>query len=236
MHYLLFVMLLLSLTGCKPRWFVESDPSRKYEDRWLLEFDTEQYSQIIWDYATELKHDKFLNLEQAYVCMNSEATTIHLEFITQDILEMCEARILLVEVVDGFLDRFNHSKAIGKIAYPYPMTEAQLELYINFESYYGIYVDPFYIGWIALEDGIAHYYAFTLKNQKLDLFNVRSEPFFKSRSFVHFEKDAEQRYRLHHPELQKNKRGPIRNLTSILTPSTPQQNTGTTTYLPQFGL
>lgn len=188
------LMLVLAFTSCRRLPPNEVD----YKDRVLMQFDTDEFSQVVWDYVTELKYDRRLHLENAMVCFDGHSK-LRLQFSTQLIIEMCEARELLVDVAEGLLDKINHNKGVASLLDPYPLTADQLEIYIDFQSYYGLYADPFYIGWVVLEDGMAYYYAFTLKNTKLNSWEVRSEPYFKSRSFVFFEREAEKKYKEAHP-------------------------------------
>lgn len=194
-RYLLILFILVTLVGCKR----PPPPGPAYEERFLVEYDTSDLSELIWDYTTNLKHDKSLFLEDCMVCSGPEHSKIRLQFVTQSILEMCEARDLLVDVVEGLLDRIksNHVKFHLR---PDPFTADQLEVYINCESFFGEYVDPFYVGWIVLEEGMAYYYAFTLKNPELDEWNTRIEPYEKSRTFVKYERQAEAKYKQAHPK------------------------------------
>ncbi len=195
MRYIVALMLLLSLAGCKER--------SMYEDRLILETDTDDLSTMIIGFTTELFHEKHLFLEQSYVIYNQPVTTLRLEFSTQDILEMGEARHLLVDVVEGLLDRINQGELAAEFL-PNPFTAEHLEIYIDFQSFHGLHVDPYFVGWVVLEKGIAYYYAFTLKNQRLDFWNVRHEPYFKSRSFSMLERAAEKQYQEAHPKANKS--------------------------------
>lgn len=164
-----------------------------YQHRVLREINTEDFSSVIIPYAVELRYDKRLHLQQSYVLYAGGAPKIRLQFISQDILEMCQARGLLVDVVEGLLDRLNRNipRTTG---FPYPFTAASLEIYIDFESYYSRYVDPYYIGWVVLENGMAWYYAFNAKDYTRDFWNVRHEPYFKSLSFAKIRRRAEKEY------------------------------------------
>lgn len=190
---LVAIALILSMSSCMvPKY------SEEYHDRVMMDFDTEEFSQVIWDFATELKYERHLRFEDSYVCFGPE-TKIRLEFSSQDLLEMCDARLLLVDVVEGLLDRLNHSKAVASKLIPFPLTADYLEIYIDFQSFHGVYVDPYFIGWVVLEEGTAYYYAFTLKNRDLDMWDFRYEPYFKSRSFAMLQREAEKKYREVHP-------------------------------------
>lgn len=194
LRYLLMLILILSATGCRRLPMEEPD----YNERVLMQFDTEEFSQVVWDYVTELKYDRRLHLENAMVCYDGESK-LRLEFKTMLILEMCEARQLLVDVAEGLLDRVNHSKGAATLVKPYPLTADQLEIYIDFESYYVRYADPYYIGWVVLEEGMSYFYAANLKNLKRDTWDVRTEPYAKSRSFVLYQREAEKKYQELHP-------------------------------------
>lgn len=174
-----------------------------YDDRVLCQYDTEGLSSIMWDYTTDLKHERRLRLENASVINDNEIGLykIRLEFSSQDILEVGPARQLLVDVAEGLLDRLNSPMTHYDIPPPnYPITADQLEIYVDFQSFYGEFVDPYFVGWMVLENGMAYYYAFTLKNCKLDCWNVRTEPYFKSHSYVMLERAAEAKYQKAHPK------------------------------------
>lgn len=199
--YIFLFLFLLGLTSC--RRFAENE--MRYDERVMMQFDTDDFSQVVWDYVTELKYDHRLHIENAMVCFDGDSK-IRLQFSTQLILELCEARDLLVTVAEGLLDRVNHSKALSEYLNPYPLTADQLEIYIDFQSFYGIYDDPFYIGWVVLEEGMSYFYAFNLKDKRLnthqyrfDFWNSRIEPYFKSRSFVYAQREAERKYKESHP-------------------------------------
>lgn len=210
-----FVFLLLlgiSLSGCvwRPfsdiwREYVHDHPVHKPDPILLME-NADDVSEVIWGYASELRYDKHLRLEKSWVCTSDidGKSTIHIEFSSQDILELCEARQLFVDVIEGFLDRINN-KGIMASFEPSPFTANNLEIYIDFQSFYGEYVDPFYIGWVTLQDGIVYYYAFTLKDHKLDTWNFTYETYAQSKSFALYQRAAEEEYRLSHPTKKPTK-------------------------------
>lgn len=169
-----------------------------YRNRVLREIDTERVSEIIIPYSVALEHEKHLLLEHSYIVYDAPQNSIRLQFITQNIMEMRDARELLVDVVEGLLERINDSALAGSL-FPQPFTADQLEIYINFQSWHTRYADPFYIGWVVLEDGMAYYYAASLKDFTHDYWYRRYEPYFKSRSFVMIEREAQKEYRKDHP-------------------------------------
>jgi len=197
LFYLLVIAVIM--TGCcsTPHGY------NFYKDRVLEYTDTTDISKIIWDFTTELHHDKRLNLETSYVCAEPFNSTIRMQFNSMAILEMCEARQLLVYVVDGLLDRINNS-AVSQQLRPYPFTADQIQVTINFEAFYGVYNDPFYIGCIIMENGMVYYYAFNIKDDylhrwHLDKWNSRFEKYFQSRMFAYQQQNAEAAYKKAHP-------------------------------------
>lgn len=209
------LLLLAVLTGCCAP--CESDKPNRYEDRYLLAGDTEDISRLTWDFVTQLKYDKHINLENSYVCSGDDHATIRMEFSSMEILTMCQARQLLVDIVEGLLERVNNS-VVSTQLFPYPFPAEYVEIYIDFQSYFMRYDDPYYIGWIALEDGMAYYYAFSVKNHDTDFWHSRTEPYFKSKSFAILQREAEAKYSEAHPkvpvtgleELQYHPEGPPR--------------------------
>lgn len=199
MRYLLALMILLVGHGCAP-------PKTMYEERVKVQADTQDLSELIWDYTIYLERDRRLFLKNSYVAAAENESFIRFEFTSQLILEMCQARDLLVDVTEGFLERLNQSP-VAKELMPYPFDAHHLEIYIYLESFHGEYVDPFYVGWIALEKGMAYYYAFDLNNhrpflhdQQIDEWHTRIEPYEKSRTYVLFERKALQHYGETHPK------------------------------------
>lgn len=189
---LILFSLCLLLTGCYG--FLPPAP----EPREMIFVNNPEFSAILWDYATELKYDKHLHLEHSYVCADENHVKVRLEFISQDILELCEARILLVDLVEGLLERINDDPVYAFFPAPYPLTPDQLEIYIEFESFHGKFVDPFYIGWMILEKGMTYFYAFNIKDQDNDTWNYRYETYEQSRTFANDQRQAEEKYHQTH--------------------------------------
>lgn len=198
MHYLSLLFLLTLLAGCYPKHVPpQRDPKWLANREVLKERPSDALTFAVEEYAVGLKYDKRLHLEHAYACVNEEGPIIKLEFITQHILELCEARQLLVDVVEGLVDKLN-TNYIEEEFRPYPFAANQIELKIIFESFYVIYDDPMYIGEIVLEDGMSYFYAANVKNDKLDCWDAHQEPYFKSASIAHAQRTAEKEYKMAH--------------------------------------
>ena len=95
-------------------------------------------------------------------------------------------------MVEEFLSRVNNHTVLGFEVENYPFSVYDLDIKINFESFYGEYVHPLYIGLVWLTAGCVHFYAFDIKDQTgIDWDHDRFEPYFKSREFAFIEKEVE---------------------------------------------
>jgi hypothetical protein len=162
---------------------------------WVQLIDSPEIVHLIQHYMPYLRHELHLRLEDSRVFYNDTINTVRLEFISQDVLEVREARFLLVDVVEGLLAELNKNPVLAPQFVTYPLTPEQLEIYINFESFHGIYVDPYYVGYIMLEAGEATYWAFTTKENGRNLWDFRTEPYEKSREFTVYEREAENMFK-----------------------------------------
>lgn len=196
-----FITILLSicLTGCQPYVHIVSLPG----------IDNELVMRVILTYASTLQHDKKLFLEDSSASYGGQGNyirKIRLTFSSQSILELREARQLLVDVVDGFLDQVNFDPELGPLTSSYPISSDDLEICIKFESYHGLYVDKRYVHSAKLEEKWAFFYAFDITNEfgiwdrDCECWHQRVEPFYKSRQIVTIEREAEKLYKANHPE------------------------------------
>jgi hypothetical protein len=138
-----------------------------------------------------IRHELHLRLEDASVYYGEYVNTIRLQFISMDILEIREARFLITDLVEGVLAELNTNPIIAAEYITYPMTPRQLEIIINFESYEGMYIDPYYVGCIKMVDEMVTYDAFNTKYDGLNKWQYREEPYDKAREFTIAEREAE---------------------------------------------
>lgn len=153
--------------------------------------DAEEISRVVIIYAQQVKKKyKHLILEDSQAFFEGKKLKrIQLEFSTQNVMELKEARDLLVDTVDELLARLNDEVLITEAAGG-ELDPCNLDVYINFESYYGLFVDPTYIGFMSLRDGIVSFYAFDWKECYRDCWKRRLEYYWQSRNIVMFEKEA----------------------------------------------
>jgi hypothetical protein len=162
---------------------------------WVKKIDAPEIVHVIQNYLAYLRHEKHLRLEDSSVYYDDYINAIRMEFLCQDLMEIREARMLLVDVVEGLLAELNKNPVLAPEFITYPLTPRQLEIYISFESFYGLYNDPYYVGWMKLEKDTSYFYAFDLKYPGLNVWNHRIEPYFKSREFVVYERESEQLFK-----------------------------------------
>lgn len=196
---LIAALISLNLTSCHERKVNEPLPG----------IDNETVMRAVLPYAIELQHDKKLQLEDSVVYYGGHGTYIEkmrLTFTSQSILELKEARDLLVDVVDGLLAALNDNEELGPLISGFPPSADDLEVCIKFESYLGLYVDKMYVHWMLLQDGRSYFYAFDLTNEfrlwdrDCECWHERVEPFYKSRQIVTIEREAEKAYKEKHKE------------------------------------
>jgi hypothetical protein len=187
----LYLLLAVLLTGCsyfRPPLPPNLPPDNRQEVTWVVE-----RLMAKWRYMNH----KRLRLEHAYVYYNTENFTgLRLEISSQEILEIRDARDLLVDLTDDLLRSINNDPIIADELALGQLSADDLNIEINFESFFGIYVDPFYVGCIKLHHGMAHYYAFDLKGAKgWYVWHSRVEPFEKTREISLIERAAAEDYK-----------------------------------------
>ena len=160
----------------------------------MQKVDTLELSSEILNFSAKLGENCYLFLEDSYIAYDDEIKKICLRYSSQKLLTLNEARLLIVELTEEFLDRLNSGPPLTFEAEQYPLTAAHLDIRINFESFYGKYCDEQYMGLIWLQKNCVHYFAFDRKDIKLDWDHHRIEPYFKSKEIALIKKDADAPY------------------------------------------
>lgn len=195
---LLILMLVLSLTGCRRQAAIDEAPANpwtEWEARgiyWNSTVDVPEVSKLVAFFAREMYDLYRLELEDS--CVLRDANSIYrfnLSFSSQSLITLCEARLLLVNVVDEFIYRVNNHTILSFQLNQFPLTEDNVDININFESFFGKFVDPLYIGKAQLWFGDSYFYAFNAKNRDADWRMFKYEPFFKSRELARFKEEAD---------------------------------------------
>jgi hypothetical protein len=195
MNMIWIIPLLLFSVACSCSPFSSPEthrlPSGAY-DTYTQKVDTIPFSEVIIPYAVELQHTKRLRFEDSKVYFDDFVGRVRVIFSSQEILELCEARDLLVTVVEGLLERLNATPSVVENFDHFPITADDLELYFSFESFDIEYNDGTYIAWMSLHDGFVRYINGLVKNPRIDFWDARIEAYSKSLLFVQLQRAAEE--------------------------------------------
>lgn len=181
-HLNLILIIFLFLTGC-------AKPAPPPE----VTVNEEEVTWVVEKVMAKWKHKRHqrLRLEHAYVYFGDTINGLRLEISSQEILELEEARNLLVDFVEDLLRDINTNPIITSELAIGSLSADNLNIAINFESFFGRYVDPYYVGNIKLKKGMAYYYAFDLKAEGWYAWKSRVEPYTKTREISMLERAAE---------------------------------------------
>lgn len=184
---LIYAILLIVLTGCCA---LTSSNSTGMPNMVQM-IDADELSRAIIRYTTKLKRERGLNLEDSNVYYTNCSERIRLVLSSQKIYEIREARDEIVDVVEGLLYTINQNPIIRTDLCGQYFTSDNLEIYISYESYFGEYIDPFYVGWTSLDQGLVCFYMFSLKEYYYDRWHSRIEPYTKSLLFSNAQREAD---------------------------------------------
>jgi hypothetical protein len=164
-----------------------------------LSIHSGEVTAIVQDYAVELQAQKHLHLRHANTYYNEDGIyAIQLRFISQDILELCEARKLIIDVSEGMLEQLNSNPILIPEFTNHAFFPYNLEIYIDFESYFIRYVDPFYVKWIVMEDATINFYTYDVLDTDKKGWHSRKEAYSTSRDIVFYQRMAEDKYQAMH--------------------------------------
>lgn len=167
----------------------------------VLSIHSDEITNIIQTVSTNFKYDKRdIRLEDARTYFNENGIhTIQLNYISQSIVDVCEARMLIIDLVDALMTRLNSNPYLIPEFPHFAFFPFNFEIYIVFESFFIRYIDPFYVKWICMEDGEIRYFAADLDDNNKNCWHVRRESYYTSRDIVTYERKAEKEYKDAHP-------------------------------------
>lgn len=182
---LIILFSLVFLSSCQRR----SDEGPTW--LWEKKIDVEELTRTIVRYTTQMEREHKIHLEDSRVYYTDCSEKVRLVLSSQNLYEICELRIVFTDYIEGLLNALNNNPSIRADMCVQPFTAEDLDIYLNFESFYGEFVDPFYVGWVELDDGIVNYYLFTLKQWYYDRWHCRTEPYFKALEIARAQKEAD---------------------------------------------
>lgn len=138
-------------------------------------------------YGNEMERDEKLFLLDGRACFDTNGfLTIVLHFRSQLLVDVCDGRDLVVRLVEGFLRRINTDETLVCAMNPYPLTADRIKINIEFESFYARFIDPLYMGRIAVEHGIVYYFSYDALDRDTMYWKQRVETYDKALRFSHF--------------------------------------------------
>jgi len=193
----LILVLVLSSTSCTPRRSGDSRLPGASTKRLRCpegSVDSSEVSKIAIEFGRELEDEHRLFLYNSWVTFNGDIKKIRIDFTSQANIELCEAREVLVDVIEGYLARLQDHAVVRNYFSNAPITEKDLDIHITYKSFFNKFVDPGYISYIILEDGWSYFYSGELNDPYTDIWMQKVEPYSKTRQFVMFRRDAEAPY------------------------------------------
>ncbi len=206
-YLLLLTALLCLLSGCKhcfssmlPKDVAACMPWNKrgvYPKSYLIEREAQDryiYDRImkhVADMAVKFRHGRRMKLENSTLQYDGCIKSMRLDFSTMALLELQECREVLVDITEDFLKRINSDSTIASALCGGYLSPGDLEIQIDFRCWLGKLVDLDYAGWVTLKDGWARYYAFDMRTDRLDWWQLRHEPYHESLKIVEYTRQAE---------------------------------------------
>jgi hypothetical protein len=160
----------------------------------IQKVDVNSFSEVIIPYATELGHTHRLRFEDSKVYYDDFVQRFRVIWSTQQIVELCEARDLLVTVVEGLLERLNANSQVIASFDHYPITSDDLELYFFYSCNFVEFDDPTYMAFVSLHDGTVRYINGLIKDPRNDWWDARTETYDEAYRFATLTRASEKAY------------------------------------------
>ena len=133
---------------------------------------------------SQLDSKWLLALDNSCINYDNGIVRLNLYFTSEDLVDLCDARFLLVEIVNTYMGMFNDNFILSGELNQRPMLPEDLNIVITFDSFYGRYIDEQYVNQIRLFDGCVTYYDFASFDPVTDIFQKHSEFYNNTRLIV----------------------------------------------------
>lgn len=146
-------------------------------------------SEIVILFSKNLEETHKLFLYNSRAIFDGTIKKIRVDYTSQKSVELCEAREILVDIVEGLLSLFD-----AELFWAFKdgtVTPQELEIHVNFTSYFNKYVDPSYTSYIILQNSESFFYTSELDYPFTDAWMQKVEPYYKTKQFVTFSREAE---------------------------------------------
>jgi hypothetical protein len=172
-----FLLALVSMTSCANNLNRDEAAPPNIP---ALEYITITYGDELERYKRLFLHDSSATYDDNYL------EIICIKLRTMDIMDVLEARDLIVYVVEGLLARINEDPEVANDLLSFPFTADRLHIEIEFDSFYNKYINPRSVASIYLCHGMVHYYARDAHDPDTAWFHLRAEPYDKAYRFSRF--------------------------------------------------
>ena len=145
-------------------------------------------------FSAQMKQEKHVELEDSWAAYEDYIQKLCLRYSSQRLLNLYDARLLVVELVEELLSRINNHAILSFEVEKFPFSVEDLDVKITFENFYGRFVDEQYVGMVWLQGGCVHFYAFNRKDMSIsgiDWSSQRFEPYFKSRELALIKRETD---------------------------------------------
>lgn len=177
----LAILILTACCGCFRR-VVETGTVEE------INITTTESIDIINTYAAELETTNNLYLDRSYVARADGRVILWFSFHTQEEADIRQTRRMMVDVVEGYLKRFNSNPALVALNDGVPFTPGNFYVNIDFTSFYGQFIDILYVARAELDEGeFTSFYAHTDFNiwaVTRPNFHMHTEPYEHTKQFV----------------------------------------------------
>ncbi len=194
-RFLLLSLLALSVTACcgykNPlRQYPFKSYYQKPTEAVTEEFDYDAVIDIVFGWGVQVRAETGIRLTNSCVVYDGKIKKVRMEFVTQKIHELQDARRTIVYIVEGILNRVNSYYGIAGDLKHRPFGPEDLQIIVTYESFEGIFVDPEYNGRITLINGEVIFSTAGIYDSQLDRFGCKHEPYHLVRELVLVEERA----------------------------------------------
>lgn len=224
----LVLLVFLSSCGCGFLFHGQEKVVKLPMDAQTLA-QTQEITCTISKMAVRLDKEEGLYLHSAYANKSMGEFLIWADFKTQRILDLQGARRLSVDLVESILANLNENPSLNTT-----FSIENLYLSIEFESFFGAYVDPLYVGRVELKDNfLTCFYAHTALDPDSVVFHEHTEPYYTSKVIVTCEREEEKNYKGKYKAYNALVQPPDWESSSFKVIENPSQPSRTTSNLPK---
>lgn len=155
-------------------------PNEKITDK----FDYDAVIDIVFGWGAQVRSQTGIRLTNSCVVYDGKIKTIRMEFVTQKIHELQDARRTIVYIVEGLLNRVNNYFGIAGDLSNRPFGPENLQIIVTYESFEGVFIDPEFNGRITLINGEVIFSTAAIYDSQLDRFGCKHEPYHLVKELV----------------------------------------------------